>query len=759
MHRIFNHRPYWIALFLVLGGFSAWQASYIGFVYDLEQFFPTDDEDVKYLQRFHEELERDDLFVLVAFERQPNIYDSSFLNKVHAYTLRIRQHPHVARAEGLTTYREPSKTPFGWRFTPVIQISRPNSYGDDSARIASNETVFRQFVSEKHDALSVSIKTSHQLSQTQTEALQQHLDSLALAFDLHESVHYGGVITTQSVFVQKIKSELLLFISLSVVLVTIVLWMLYRTFWGVVIPLTTVVLALLIFLGFLGVTRQDFNIMSTMFPTLMLIFGMSDIIHLQSKYVDALHKGLSKREAMLLSLKEIGLALWLTSLTTAIGFASLLTSSTPAIQQFGLNAATGVFIAFVVVLVFGSSCLAFFGFHQLQRSTEGAHRWEKLSTWLFIVNQRYPRRILVVSLLIVLMSLISLPYISTNSYLLGDIPERSRLRDDFKFFESAFSGVRPFEMAIEPKQQRGIFDPEVLEESIKLNEYLEKTHQIQSLYSPATLVRKMHQAEMQDASVKLPTDANDLASLVQNIRRAESKLFFKLWNDAGDYGRLSGRIRDAGSDSLGMQLASIKAWIKANIRTDVVDFRPTGSVLLVDKNHAYLRSNLFYSLGFAFILVALIFAWLFKDWRMVLVSIIPNILPMLIAGAALSVTGIELKAVTSVIFTVSFGIAVDDTIHFLTRYKLQRKRGDNVEEALKETFIVSAKAITMTTILLVVGFISLVFSSFTGTYYVGILICVTLVSAWLADVFIIPQLIYLINPNSRSASSVDVQRN
>lgn len=759
MHRIFNHRPYWIALFLVLGGFSAWQASYIGFVYDLEQFFPSEDEDVKYLQRFHEELERDDLFVLVAFEHHPNIYDSSFLNKVHAYTLDVRQHPHVARAEGLTTYREPSKTPFGWRFTPVIQINRPNSFDDDSARIAANETVFRQFVSEKHDALSVSIKTTHQLSQTETEALQKHLDSLALAFNLHESVHYGGVITTQSVFVQKIKSELLLFISLSVILVTIVLWMLYRTFWGVVIPLITVVLALLIFLGFLGITRQDFNIMSTMFPTLMLIFGMSDIIHLQSKYVDALHKGLSKREAMLLSLKEIGLALWLTSLTTAIGFASLLTSSTPAIRQFGLNAATGVLIAFVVVLVFGSSCLAFFGFHQLQRSTEGAHRWEKLSIWLFNVNQRYPRRIFVVSALIVLFSLVSLPYISTNSYLLGDIPERSRLRDDFKFFESAFSGVRPFEMAIEPKQHRDIFDAEVLQESIKLSEYLEKTHQIQSLYSPATLVRMMHQAELQDASVKLPTDSNELASLVQNIRRAESKLFFKLWNDAGDYGRISGRIRDAGSDSLGMQLATIKAWINANIRTDVVDFRPTGTVLLVDKNHAYLRSNLFYSLGFAFILVALIFAWLFRDWRMVLVSIIPNIIPMLIAGAALSVTGIELKAVTSVIFTVSFGIAVDDTIHFLTRYKLQRKRGNSVEEALKETFIVSAKAITITTILLVVGFISLVFSSFTGTYYVGILICVTLVSAWLADVFLIPQLIYFINPNSRSVSNEDAQRN
>lgn len=140
-------------------------------------------------------------------------------------------------------------------------------------------------------------------------------------------------------------------------------------------------------------------------------------------------------------------------------------------------------------------------------------------------------------------------------------------------------------------------------------------------------------------------------------------------------------------------------------------------------------------------------------------SIIPNIIPMLIAGAALSVTGIELKAVTSVIFTVSFGIAVDDTIHFLTRYKLQRNRGDSVEEALKETFIVSAKAITITTILLVVGFISLVFSSFTGTYYVGILICVTLVSAWLADVFLIPQLIYFINPNSRSVSNADAQRN
>lgn len=758
VQRIFKHRHWWIALFAFLASLAAWQATYIGFVYDLEQFFPANDEDVRYLRKFHNELERDDLFVLVAFENKPSIYDKDFLQRIHLYTLQLRKHPHIARVEGLTTYREVLKSPFGFSLRPILQINKPHTYSDDSLRIANNPDVWRQFVAVNHDALAVSVKTTHQLSQDETDALQAHLDSMAVAYHLDHAAHYGGVITTQSVFVKKIKSELLLFISLSVLLVTVVLWLLYRTIWGVVIPLVTVVLALVIFLGYLGITRQDFNIMSTMFPTLMLIFGMSDIIHLQSKYLDGLHKGLNQREAMLLSLKEIGLALWLTSLTTAIGFASLLASSTPAIRQFGVNAAMGVLIAFVVVVIFGSAALAFFNAAQLQRSKEGTLRWENFSLWLFRVNKQYPKQIVAVVISVIALSFVSLPFISTNSYLLGDIPERSRLRDDFKFFERSFSGIRPFEMAIEPQGNRSVFDAGVLRESLKLSNYLEQKHNIQSLYSPVKVISRYQQGTMADSSSDLPTDATALADLSKRIRQGESRLFYKMWNEDATFGRFSGRIRDTGSDSLALQIAEITNWIAKNIRTEIVTFRPTGSVLLVDKNHEYLRKNLFYSLGFAFVLVAFIFAWLFKDWRMVLVSIIPNLIPMLVAGATLAITGIELKAVTSVIFTVSFGIAVDDTIHFLTRYKLQRQKGDSVEQAMRETFLVSAKAITITTILLVVGFISLVFSSFTGTYYVGILICVTLISAWLADIFIIPQLLYFFNPGSRSVDNKDVKQ-
>lgn len=746
-----NHRKWWVALACLLCTFSAYQSLKIGFIYDLEQFFPSDDEDVSFLKTFQNELERDDLFVLIALENKPSIYERNFLSRVHKYTLALRQHPQVAKAEGLTTFRRIIKTPFGWILSPLIRPNQPDNFQSDSLAIAANSDVYKQFVSAQHDAVAISVKTTHQLSQTETDAFQHHLDSLTAAFGFDQVVHYGGVITTQSVFVKKIQSELVLFISLSILLVTATLWGLYRKFWGIVIPLITVVSALVVFMGYLGITDQDFNIMSTMFPTLMLIFGMSDIIHLQSKYIDGLNQGMDQREAMRLSLQEIGQALWLTSLTTAIGFGSLLTSSTPAIRQFGVNAAIGVMIAFVVVIVFGSALLSFFNLAQLQKSSLGSKRWEKFSLWLFTINYRHPKRIAMGIALTIAVCLLSLPYVTTNSYLLGDIPERSKLRQDFHFFENSFAGVRPFELAIQPQGNRKIFDKEVLAETIKLSHYLEEQHGIKSLYSPAKLMQRLHAAEMTVEMNQWLNDSTQLASMTAQLVSTQGRMFFKLWNENLDFGRISGRIHDTGSDSLLLQIAEIKSWIYKNIPSDVVRFKPTGSVLLVDKNHEYLRKNLFFSLGFAFVLVACIFAWLFRDWRMVLVSIIPNVIPMLVAGAALALTGIELKAVTSVIFTVSFGIAVDDTIHFLTRYKLQRKRGDSVHEAMRATFVVSVKAITITTILLVIGFVSLIFSAFTGTYYVGILICVTLVSAWLADIFVIPQLLYLINPGSREA--------
>ncbi|MDP2189649.1 MAG: efflux RND transporter permease subunit [Sphingobacteriaceae bacterium] len=737
-----------VTAFLTLGAF--YRATKISFIYDLEAFFPKDDPDVAFMASFKERLQRDDLFLMVAIDREQDIYDVAFLKKVNAFTLACKALPNIQSAESVTTLKEPLKTPFGLSSRRLLHWEDSSRLENDRLVIRADERIRNNLVSADEQALVVSMTTTGQLSQAEANLLNYQIDSLINAYEFHKT-HTAGVITTQAVFVQKIEEELLLYIALSILIVTIVLFFLYKSFWGIVIPLASVVVSLAVFLGYMELSGQSFDVISTMFPTLMLIFGMSDVIHLQSKYIDELEKNKSRWQAMRTAFKEIGTALLLTSITTAIGFGSLLLSSIPAIQRFGLNAAVGVLIAYVFVLIFASAALLHFDRPQLQNIRKQRSNWRKFSLTLYLQNRKYPVQISLIAVFVLLLSAFGISKISTNSYLLGDIPRESKLRQDFLFFESKFAGVRPFEIAILPATGKKILDQDVIIQTAKLTDYLQSKFAIGAIQSPVVFIKSIHKSWNGGAadqySIPESTEAyDDIRKVAVNFAKRAA---YKLFDEDQTIGRISARIQDTGSDSLALDMVEIENWMTQNIDPSVASFKMTGSVLLVDKNHEYLRKNLFQGLLLAFFLVGIIFSVLFKDWRMVLVSIIPNIVPMIIAGAALGFTGIELKAVTAVIFTVSFGIAVDDTIHFLTRYKLERTKGRSVDASLRQTFLVSVKAITITTIILIFGFISLIFSSFTGTYYVGVLVCITLISALIADIYIIPQLLYWINPGSR----------
>ncbi len=744
----------WAKPILIIGSLvllvSIFLASQLGFSYEIERFFPEDDDDASFMTYFRDKVERDDLFLLVGIDHEASIYDSSFLANVADFTTACKQLPVIESAHAITSFKEPIKTPFGLSFRSLLHIDDPARYAEDSITISNDSRIYKNLVASDHKALNVILRTAPALTQDQADSLNNELEKLIATYGFTKA-HLAGVANTQSIFVAKIKKELLLYISLSILITAVILYWLHRSFWGVVIPLTAVLAALLLFMAYLQITAQLLDIMSSMFPMLMMIFGMSDLIHLQSKYIDEMEKGKTQHDAMIFALKEIGLALLLTSITTAVGFAVLLTSAIPAIRDFGVNAAVGVMLAYVMVITFAAAMLSLFPAHQLQQLKSQRKNWDRLANCLHHIALYQKNKVWGVTAVVVLLCVYGMSKISTNTYLLGDLPENSKVRTDFIFFEERFSGVRSLELAVLPAPGKSLFDLEVLREIDKVATYLAEKHQLGGIQSPAVLFKSLNKSwtgGLQSAYT-LPEDTS-LYERFGNLLMKDGRMTqFAVFDKTAEIGRITGRIKDSGSDSLSLVMAEARSWITQNIPENIASFRFTGSGLMVDKNNLYLRNNLIQSLLFAFIAVGFIFALLFRDWRMLFVSIAPNLIPMLIAAAALGFTGIELKAVTSVIFTVSFGIAVDDTIHFLTRYKLERSRGSSVDDAIRETFMVSGKAIILTTIILVFGFVSLIFSDFTGTYYVGILVCITLVSALLADLFLIPQLLYWINPGSR----------
>ena len=213
--------------------------------------------------------------------------------------------------------------------------------------------------------------------------------------------------------------------------------------------------------------------------------------------------------------------------------------------------------------------------------------------------------------------------------------------------------------------------------------------------------------------------------------------------------RISSRIADIGADSIRILNESIDQWITTNLDQAVVSVRSTGTGLIIDKNAVYIRNNLLQGLALALIIVSILMGFLFKSFRMVIVALIPNIIPLLFAAGLIGWLGIDLEAGISIIFAIVFGIAVDDTIHFLSKYKLERVKGRSVEESLEVCYTETGKAIMITTVILFFGFMVLLLSNSQPTNIVGLLISVTLVSALVFDLYLLPILIRYLMPKDR----------
>jgi hypothetical protein len=205
--------------------------------------------------------------------------------------------------------------------------------------------------------------------------------------------------------------------------------------------------------------------------------------------------------------------------------------------------------------------------------------------------------------------------------------------------------------------------------------------------------------------------------------------------------RISGRILDIGADNIRDLTKKIDAWAIANVDTSIIQIKQTGTSLVIDKNAQYVRKSILSGLGLAMFIVSILMVLLFRNLKMLIISIIPNLIPLMIAGAVLGFAGIELEAGISIVFAIIFGIAVDDTIHFLSKFKLARNKGMSVDDAIEITFLETGKAICLTTVILFFGFMVLLFSVHPPSITVGILISVTLFSALFADLFFIPVLI------------------
>ncbi|MCH2044015.1 MAG: MMPL family transporter, partial [Saprospiraceae bacterium] len=675
-----------IIILSVLGVFLA--ITRVEFRFDLEDFFPKGDPDLAFFNEFKEKFEPDDNFLMIAISREEGVFDQSFLKEVERFSKDFRRvhfsvkkliaqdtfdnqvyryhqeegktdsvlhiHP-IVSVQSVLQVQYPQWVPImGFTTVPAIHIDEPDKYEADRERILADERFVNSLISTDGKTLVLTAKTHTETTQEVAKKLIYTLhDILDNQYDFEE-YHILGPANFQVRLVEIQIYEFLFSTIVSMILILIVMFLIFRRFWGIFVAVISIGIGLILFVGALGLLGRELDTMAMLYPIIMIIVGTSDVVHVMSKYVDELKRGREKFEAIQITIREIGMSIFLTSATTAIGFLSLITSRVVPIQKFGVNAALGVMIAYVSVMTFTTVMLALFRKEQIMKLDNRREIWGGFMHWIHNLTRKYPKPIVLGGAILIAVCSVGISLVTTNNRLGDMLPRGEKVTEDFQFFEQQLSGFRPLEVAVELQGDYKVSDYKVMQEMAKLEDYLSSREEIQSVLSITTLDRSLNQAFNGDLmeEYKLPPTEKKFKKYRKKAKRLfkDNAMTGRMISKDGRYTRISARVLDVGADSIRSVVGTIDNWIAANIDDSVVRFRQTGTGVIVDRNSIYMRDSLLQGLGFAILVISILMALLYRNLKMVLVALIPNILPLMIAGALLGFTGIALEAGVAIVF-------------------------------------------------------------------------------------------------------------
>jgi predicted RND superfamily exporter protein len=735
-----------LSITLLVTGWLGYRASLSGFDYEFEKFFPQGDNETQYFEEFRKSFENDYDYLLIAIENNQGVFEPQFLQKVDSLTQELKSLNYVTEVISPTELKLPVVTGLGIQWRKVLHPDDSLLLRKDEQKIYESKEWIGSFFSEDKKAIALVLKNEEKLSKKKSDELIEGIEKSIGSYHF-EATHLAGKLKAQQVYLMRMQREIILFLVVAIVLVIITLAVTFRSLWGVIFPILIVLFSIIWQLGIMQLLGKKIDVLQVLVPTILFVVGMSDVIHILSKYVEELRYGTSKTEAIRRSMKDVGLATFLTSFTTAVGFFTLITAQIMPIRDFGVYTSIGVMVAFFLTIIMMPAIMVLAPLPKISKDKKASEKWHKFLTGNFRFVIRYRKAIFWGFGIITVVCLSVIPRIKVNNFLLEDLRPHEPLKKEFMFFEKKFSGGRPFEMLIESKNtDQKLFRSDVIYEIQKLELLAKKHFDLGFIQSPVSMVKFFNRAQNSGLNnyFKVPVKKNELDSILYRMELSgflemeQSRLFV---DESQTKARISAKMDDLGSYVVNNMEKEFLKEAYQQIDTSIISFQLTGSARLVDKNISSLSVNMVKGLGVAFLIIALCFGLLFKSLRMIVIALIPNVIPLIVIAGIMGFTGIDLKVSTSIIFTIAFGIAVDDTIHFLSRYKIELNKNKSKLYAIKRTFMSTGRAMILTSIVLCMGFIAMVTSGFLSIFYMGFLISITLLIALLADLYLLPLLL------------------
>ncbi len=551
---------------------------------------------------------------------------------------------------------------------------------------------------------------------------------------------------------QNIVDEIPIFIGAALFVTSLIFFLFFRSFRATFISLIVVCIGVMWTFGILGLLGYEITVLTALIPPLIIVIGIPNCIFLINKYQHEVKSHGNKVKSLQRVITKVGNATLMTNVTTASGFATFILTESKLLKEFGIVASLSILAIFILCLLIIPIMYTFLPYPKERHLEHLNKRWiGGFVDWMERMVKHKRITIYVTAFILIMASMIGINQMKISGSLIEDMPKDKQFFKDIRFFEEEFNGIMPLEIMVDTKRKKGVMKLATLKRINELEELIEETPELSKPISVVSLVKYSKQAYFNGNPkyYQLPTSQENsfILSYAKNSS-SDVDLLKNFVDSTGQYARITTFMKDIGTDKMERIQENLQNKIDKVFPKERYEVTMTGKALVFQKGTKYLVRNLVISLTLAIILISLFMAYLFRSFRMIIVSLIPNLLPLLVTAGLMGYLGVPIKPSTILVFSIAFGISVDDTIHFLAKYRQELQANHwkikkSVYAALRETGV----SMFYTSIVLFFGFSVFTISSFGGTVALGALVSITLLFAMLSNLLLLPSLLLSLERN------------
>jgi predicted RND superfamily exporter protein len=558
----------------------------------------------------------------------------------------------------------------------------------------------------------------------------------------------SGMPYIRTINAENMKGEIGLFIGAALFITSLIFFLFFRSYRATFISICILIIGVMWSFGTLGLFHYRITILTAIIPPLIIVIGITNCIFLINKYHQEIKIHQNQAKALQRVISTIGVSTLMTNLTTAAGFATFMITGNDLLFEFGLVTSVNVITVYLLTLVIVPIVYSFMEVPKEKHLQHLTRTYiSALLNWVESVVKNNRKMIYTIYGLLLVFSVIGVSQMKVSGSLIGEMPKTASFFKDIIFYEKEFNGVMPLEIMVDTKHKKGVMKLSTMKKMDELQKTIEGIPELSKPVSVVNLVKYSKQAYYNGKPeyYELPTSQEQafILSYAKNATKDTKTNLMKSYVDStGRYARITTFMKDIGTQEMARVEKKLKTKIDKVFPKDRYEVTLTGKALVFQKGTSYLIDNLIESLIFAIFLIAGLMAYLFRSAKMVMASVITNVLPLCITSGLMGYFGIPLKPSTILVFSIAFGISVDNAIQFMAKYRydLNQNNGKikkSVFSALRETGI----STFYTSIVLIVGFATFTLSSFSGTIALGGLISCTLMFAMFANLLVLPALV------------------